>query len=558
MGWLEELFVGSSIAHSVLLIGIVIAAGTWLGRLKIAKISLGITMVLFVGIIAGHFGMTIPPDVLHFLKEFGLILFVYAVGLQVGPGFFASLRKGGLQLNLVAVGVVLLGVGVTIALFYLSDLEMATMVGILSGAVTNTPGLGAAGQTYADMHGATHPDIALGYAVAYPLGVLGIIATIIILRAVFRVSIKKEEEELKREDAEHDHLAHAASFVVTNPSIFGHTIEQVMQEFPHGAVVVSRHLSCETHKIVVAEGSTLLQENDRLFVIAPPEEIDKLTILFGKQVEMDRKQWIPTDSNLQSFQFTVSNKALTGKRLGDLQLRQVYGVNVTRINRAGLDMVASPRVRLQVGDIVTVVGSDTSLNKVREIVGDSSRHLNEPNLIGIFLGIAIGMLFGSIPFVFPGIPQPVKLGLAGGPLVVAMLMSKYGTKFRIVTYTTQSANLMLREIGITLFLACVGIGAGEGFVDAIVHQGGYVWIGYGVLITIIPIFIMGIVARKCFKVNYLTIAGVLAGSMTDPPALAYANTLTEEDAPAVGYATVYPLTMFLRVLTAQLLVILFT
>lgn len=557
MNWFENLFVGTGIAHSVFLIALVIAVGMLLGRIKIGKISLGVTLVLFVGIFFGALGMQIDPGVLHFIKEFGLILFIYAVGLQVGPGFFPSLKKGGLKLNLLAVLVVMLGVGVTIVIKYLSDLPMSTMVGILSGAVTNTPGLGAAEQTYTDILGTSDPSIAMGYAVAYPLGVIGIILSMMVVRAVLRVNIRKEEQDFISQDDALEHAARSASFVVVNPAIFGKSIMELLSSyFEHGDIVVSRHYNHETQEITVATGSTILHEHDRVFVIGQPHELDHTEAIFGQRIDIDRKKWIPTGSNLISNKYTITKKTLNGKRLGELQLRQIYGVNVTRVTRAGVDLVAHPSMRLQMGDQIRVVGSDASVNKVRELVGDSQKHLNEPNLIGIFIGIALGVLLGSIPFIFPGIPQPVKLGLAGGPLIVAILLSNFGPKFGIVTYTTQSANLMIREIGIALFLTCVGIGAGDGFVDTIVN-GGYHWVGYGFIITIIPMLIVGILGKKVFKVNYLTLSGVMAGSMTDPPALAYANGLTEEDAPAVGYATVYPLTMFLRVLTAQMLIIFF-
>ncbi|EEK16505.1 TrkA C-terminal domain protein [Porphyromonas uenonis 60-3] len=557
MNWFANLFVGSGIAHSVFLIALVIAVGMLLGRIKIGKVSLGVTLVLFVGIFFGALGMQIEPGVLHFVKEFGLILFIYAVGLQVGPGFFPSLKKGGLKLNLLAVLVVMLGVGVTIAIKYISGLPMSTMVGILSGAVTNTPGLGAAEQTYSDIMGTSDPSIAMGYAVAYPLGVIGIILSMMVVRSVLRVNIRKEEQNFVSQDDALEHTARSASFVVANPAVFGKSIMELLSSyFNQGEIVVSRHYCHETHRITVAKGDTILQEHDRVFVIGQPHELDHSEAIFGQRIEVDRKNWIPTESNLISNKYTITKKTLNGKRLGELQLRQIYGVNVTRVTRAGVDLVAHPSMRLQMGDQIRVVGSDASVNKVRELVGDSQKHLNEPNLIGIFIGIAIGVLFGSIPFAFPGIPQPIKLGLAGGPLIVAILLSNFGPKFGLVTYTTHSANLMIREIGIALFLTCVGIGAGDGFVDTIVN-GGYHWVGYGFIITIIPMLIVGLLGKKLFKVNYLTLSGLMAGSMTDPPALAYANGLTEEDAPAVGYATVYPLTMFLRVLTAQMLIIFF-
>lgn len=557
MEWIRNLFIGEGIAHSLFLISLVIAVGMTLGHVKVGKVSLGVTLVLFMGILAGALGMRIDPAVLGFMKEFGLILFIYAVGLQVGPGFLPSLRKGGLKLNLLAMAVVLLGVGITIALKYVSGLSMSTMVGILSGAVTNTPGLGAAEQTMRDLHGQGDPTIAMGYAVAYPLGVIGIILSIILVKTFLRINIQKEEQEISSLDDSVQNGATTASFVVVNPAIFDKTIVEVLtQYFGHTEFIVSRHYDARTHRISVATGQTVLREGDMIFVIAQPEQLDHTEAIIGKRIEMDRKKWIPTDSNLVSHKYTITNKALNGKRLGELQLRQIYGVNVTRVTRAGVDLVARPGVRLQLGDEIRVVGSDESIAKVRNLVGDSQKHLNEPNLIGIFIGIALGVLIGSIPFVFPGIPQPVKLGLAGGPLIVAILLSNIGPKIGLVTYTTHSANLMLREIGIAIFLACVGIGAGDGFVDTIV-QGGYKWVGYGFIITFIPMMVVGLLGKSVFRVNYLTLSGLMAGSMTDPPALAYANGLTEEDAPAVGYATVYPLTMFLRVLTAQMLIIFF-
>lgn len=555
---MHKLFLGQGVAHSVLILGLVTTLGIMLGHLRIGRVSLGVTMVLFTGILTGHLGMELEHEVLHFVREFGLILFVYAVGLQVGNGFFSSLRKGGIRLNAIAVGIVLLGVLMTIALYYITELPMPTMVGIMSGAVTNTPGLGAAQNAYADLPGAVAElgaSIPLGYAVTYPLGVVGIILSIMLVRILCRVQVSKEEDRLREVSASEPQVD-ASSFEITNPNLEGLTIAQVMQSFVHGNVVISRHWSKQTSHITVAGNDTLLHVGDRVLAIADLSSQESLQAILGPRIQMDRKQWIPNDAVLMSENYTISNRSLTGRKLGELQLRQLYGVNATRIHRAGLSFVPDFNTRLQVGDRVTCVGSDVTLVKVKELLGDSSKHLNEPNLMGIFLGIALGVFFGSLPFAIPGIPQPVKLGLAGGPLIVAILLSRFGTQLHLTTYTTQSANLMLRELGISLFLACVGLSAGGGFVDSIL-SGGYVWIGYGFLITIVPLLIMGYVGKRWMGVNYLTLAGVMAGSMTDPPALAYSNTLTEGDAPAVGYATVYPLTMFLRVLTAQLLILFF-
>ncbi len=556
MDWLSTLFTGTGTAHSIFLLALTIAGGILLGRIRIFGISLGVTFVLFVGILLSHFGMTMNPELLHLFQEFGLILFVFSIGLQVGPGFFSSLRTGGLKLNLIAMGVVFTGVATAIGLHYITGLDMASMVGVLSGAVTNTPGLGAAQQAFMDITGNMNSQIATGYAVAYPLGVVGIILSIILLRFIFRVDIKKEQ---KRLDAESDDTAISAialSLIVRNPSLFGKTIEQLNRTLSDYSFVISRHWNIATNTISVASSQTVLHDGDRIFIITTEQDHEFLKGYVGDEMELDRKMWIPTDSKLVSNRFVITNKELNGKRLGSLKLRQLEGVNVTRINRAGVDMVAMPSLPLQLGDKLTVVGSEAAMDKIKQIVGNSVKHLHEPNLIGIFLGIALGILLGSIPFNIPGVPQPVKLGLAGGPLIVAILLSRFGYRYHIITYTTQSANLMLREIGITLFLACVGLGAGGSFVETL-NNGGWAWVGYGIIITMLPLIIIGSLALKVWKINYFTLMGLLAGSTTDPPALAYSNSFSGNGAPMVGYATVYPLTMFMRVISAQLLILLY-
>lgn len=556
MDWINELLWGHGIAHSILLLSVVIAFGILLGRIKIFGVSLGITMVLFVGIILSHFGFTINHEINRFFKEFGLILFVYSVGLQVGPGFFSSFKKGGITLNMLAVGIVLLGVTVTLIIHYATGIPMSTMVGILSGAVTNTPGLGAAQQAYSDVHGVVDDTIALGYAVAYPLGVVGIILSILAIKAIFRISMDKEQDQLKKADEEAYSGAKAISLVVQNPAIFGKSVKEISAVIERGSFVISRVWRDADKRIEVVDANTVLRENDKVFVITTESDIDFIVTLLGEEINMERKQWVRLESQLVNRRILITNPKLNGKKLGELQLRKLYGINITRIQRAGVELLATPSLALQVGDTVSVVGTDSSITGVEKILGNSMKRLNEPNLISIFIGIALGMLLGSIPFVFPGIPQPVKLGLAGGPLIVAILLSRFGYKLKLVTYTTQSANLMLREVGITLFLACVGLGAGEKFVETVVN-GGYAWIGYGFLITVIPLLIIGFVGRYFFKLNYLTLMGLIAGSTTDPPALAYSNATAGNDAPSVSYATVYPLTMFMRVLTAQLLILLF-
>ena len=557
MNWINDLLWGEGIGHSILLLSFVIAAGIQLGKIKVFGVSLGITLVLFVGIILGHFGFTINHNVIHFFKEFGLILFVYSVGMQVGPGFFSSFKQGGITLNMLACGIVFLGVLTAVILHYATGIPMPTMVGILSGAVTNTPGLGAAQQAFSDMHGVSDNTIALGYAVAYPLGVIGIILSIILIKYIFRVSFDKENEQLNSEDSSHTNEAKPISLIVKNPAIFNKTVAELSNLLEHRDFVISRVWRDSNKQIEIASANTVLQENDKVFVITTETDAETIKTFIGEEIDMERKQWIRMESQFINRRILITKPELNGKRLGQLKLRKLYGINITRINRAGVDLVAKPGLTLQVGDRVNVVGTETAVSNVEKVLGNSMKRLNEPNLITIFVGIALGIVLGSIPISFPGIPQPVKLGLAGGPLVVAILISRFGYHYKLITYTTQSANLMLREIGITLFLACVGISAGDGFVDTIVNNGGFAWIGYGFIITFVPLMIIGRIGRYFCKVNYFTLMGLIAGSTTDPPALAYSNATAGNDAPSVGYATVYPLTMFLRVLTAQLLILFF-
>ncbi len=557
MEWVNELLWGRGIGHSILILSVVIAAGIQLGKVKIFGVSLGVTVVLFVGILLGHFGFQVNEEILHFFKEFGLILFVFSVGMQVGPGFFSSFKKGGISLNLLACGIVLLGATITIIIHFVTGIPISTMVGVMSGAVTNTPGLGAAQQAYADLFGNTDPTIALGYAVAYPLGVVGIILSMLFVRYVFRINLKKESDQIIEEEEKQTHGATPISLVVKNPAVFNKRIVDLSSLLEHREFVISRIWYSENQKIEIATGDSVLHENDKIFVITTDRDAETIKTFIGLEIQMDRKQWIPADSQFVSRRIVITKPELNGKRLGDLQLRKLHGINITRINRSGVDLVATHRLNLQVGDRLTVVGSEPAVAKVEEILGNSMKRLNEPNLITIFFGIALGILLGSIPIAFPGIPQPVKLGLAGGPLIVAILISRFGYHYKLITYTTQSANLMLREVGIALFLACVGLSAGDGFVDTIINKGGFAWIGYGFIITAVPLLIIGCIGRYFFKINYFTLMGLIAGSTTDPPALAYANTTAGNDSPAVGYATVYPITMFLRVLTAQLMILLF-
>jgi len=556
MNWIEKLFFGEGVAHSILLFAFVIAAGIALGKIKIKGISLGITFVLFVGILAGHFGLKIDHEVLHFMKEFGLILFVYSVGLQVGPGFFSSFKKGGIQLNMLAVGIVFLGAITTIVLHFITDIPMPTMVGIMSGAVTNTPGLGAAQEAFYDTHGNGDPTIAMGYAVAYPLAVIGIIGSIMFIRFIFRINMEKESEKLQDPNISQS-TVELISMEVENPAVFGKTIKDIASLLDNKKFIVSRVLHHQNEQIEIASPRTILNDGDKIFVVTTPKDKNTVMAFIGNTVDMSQDDWSTLDKQLVSKRVLVTRSNINGKSIKELNLRANFGVNITRVNRAGVDLIAHPDLQLQIGDRVTIVGDANSLQNVIKTLGNQLKMLNEPHLIPIFIGIFLGVLLGSIPFAFPGIPQPVKLGLAGGPLVVAILMSVLGAKYKLVTYTTISANLMLREIGICFFLACVGLGAGKNFVDTIVNGGGINWVGYGVLITLIPLLTIGIIGKAIFKINYYTLMGLLAGSMTDPPALAYANSISDNDAPAVGYASVYPLTMFLRVLVAQLLILFF-
>lgn len=561
LDFLENMFVGNSaqwgggVAHSVLILSLVVAIGVMFGKIKIAGVSFGVTWILFIGIIFGYLGFNINEHLLHFVKEFGLILFVYSVGLQVGPGFFSAFRKGGLSLNIIAMVVVAVGIALTVILHYVTGLPITTMVGILSGAVTNTPGLGAAQQTFTDLTGNNAPETAMAYAVAYPLGVVGCILSLLVMRYIFKIDVKKEESAAMEVSGNSGGQAVSTlSLVVRNAAIAGKRISD-LEPIVGRHFVVSRICKAEQPDVVeMPNADTIITMGDKLLLIAKMYDIEGIIAFFGEVCDV---KWDTGSSQLISRRVLVTRPELNGKHLSSLKIRNNLGVNITRINRSGVDLVANPHLRLQMGDRVTIVGSELCVSHAEKVLGNSLKRLDHPNLIPIFIGMALGCLIGSIPFIFPGIPQPVKLGLAGGPLIVAILVSRFGPNCKLVTYTTMSANLMIREIGISLFLACVGLGAGNGFVDTILNEGGYVWIGYGVIITVVPLLIAGFLGRYVYKVNYLKLIGVLSGSMTNPPALAYSNEQTSCDLPSVGYATVYPLTMFLRVLSAQLLIIFF-
>ena len=551
MDWLYSLFLGNGIAHSVLTFALVITFGILLGKVKIKGVSLGITWILFVGIIASHFGMTVDPEVRNFVQEFGLILFVFSIGLQVGPGFFSSFKHGGVTLVSCATAIVLLGVLTAYIIHVVAGTPIPTMVGILSGAVTNTPGLGAAQQAYADATGVSDPTVALGYAVAYPLGVVGIILTMIFIRYALHVKFEKEDEALAALSHEQKY-AQKVSVEFTNTLLDGRTIEYV-RDLIHRQFVISR-VKHPDGGITMADADTVIHTGDTLWVICQSEDEEAIVAFLGHRVELSDEDWGNNTPNAEliSRRILITKSSINGKKFSDLRLRTRYGITITRVNRAGMDLIPYQGLELQVGDRVMVVGPAAAVAKVADVLGNSLKKLDHPNLITIFVGIALGVLLGSIPLM--NVPQPVKLGLAGGPLIVAILIGRFGTHFHLVTYTTASANLMLREIGIALFLAAVGIGAGDGFVEAVVG-GGYRWIGYGFIITVVPLLIVSLVARLYLKMNYYTLMGLIAGSTTDPPALAYANATAGNDMPAVGYSTVYPVVMFLRVLTAQIFIL---
>lgn len=556
MDWLTQLLTETSIAQSVLLYSFIIATGVTLGKIKIGGISLGVTFVLFMGILVGHLGFTMDHDILHFVKEFGLILFIFSIGLQVGPSFFTSFKKGGMLLNGLACLLVLLGITVTILLFYFfqGDISMPMMVGIMQGAVTNTPGLGAAQEALNQLQDAGDlvgpmPSIGLGYAVAYPMGVIGILLSFLLLRFMFRVKLDKEEQQLKEQQVSHE-TPDWISIRITNESLVGLTLLQC-HEMVRRQFVVSRLFNGK--ETIVPSDETILQYNDILSVIVNDTDEKAVIAFLGKQIDY---VWEDSENTMVSRRIVVTQSKINGKTIGSLAFRTTYGVNITRVHRSGIDLLARPELYLQVGDRVTVVGSIDAISRVEKILGNTLKRLNEPHLITIFFGVMLGILVGSIPIHFPNMPMPAKLGLAGGPLIVAILLGRFGYRLKLITYTTQSANLMLREMGISLFLASVGISAGGEFVETVVSPDGLRWIASGVLITMVPALVVGVIGRL-LKLNYFTLIGMISGSCTNPPALAYSGTIANNDAPAVAYSTVYPLTMFLRIVCAQLIILLF-
>ena len=563
--WFIDLLTHNSIAHAIFLYAFVIAIGVILGKVKIFGVSLGVTFVLFVGIIVGQLYYSFVPDipaidtgVLHFIKEFGLILFIFSIGLQVGPGFFSSFKKGGIVLNGLAMLIIALDLVVALIIYFgVGNISITDLVGVLSGAVTNTPGLGAAQQTLTEVNA---PDAAnaiksmsMGYAAAYPLGVVGIILSMILVKVIFKINLGEETKHLEEEKEESQLKPYMITVKVTNKLIHGMPLGRLISIIDRN-FVISRIRQHESEEIIIPTSKTIINENDLLYMVISSQDEDAFVSIIGPKIEMD---WRTDEQQgpVVSRRILITNSEYSGRRIGSLRLHMGYKLNATRVNRAGVDLLASANLSLQVGDRITVVGNIDDINRLAEKMGNSMKRLNQPNMFTMFIGILLGIIVGSIPIAFPGMSVPMKLGLAGGPLIVAILMSRWGYKIKLITYTSTSASMMLREVGICLFLASVGIGAGENFVGTVFNSTGAQWVLYGFLITFLPLMIVGCIARAKYKLNYFSILGLLSGSYTDPPALAYGNKTANNDAPAVAYSTVYPLTMFLRVVTAQILIL---
>lgn len=556
MDWLQNLLApgASSLPSTIILYAFVIAAGVWLGKLKVGGISLGVTFVLFVGLLMGHFGYIVNPDVLHFVREFGLILFIFSIGLQVGPSFFSSFKRGGVVLNGLAAMTIALNVIIVLAIFFIDgNTPITALVGVMSGAVTNTPGLGAAQQAVLQVmpqnYNATE-QMAMGYAAAYPLGVIGIIAAMFLVRAFFRVKIDKEVDAIEAEKEAAQQKPLILTYEVTNPLIDGKNMMQ-LHDIVNCDFVVSR-LQDKDGNIFIPNSQTVVHKGDKLYTVLSPNDEERFKAVIGPELVLD---WESNPGPVVSRRILITKTEFNGVTLGSLKLRHGYSLNATRVNRAGIDLLASPDLRLQMGDRITVVGQLEDIKRLAEKLGNSVKRLNEPNMFTLFAGIFLGIIVGSIPIAFPGISVPMKLGMAGGPLVVAILLSRFGYKLKLVTYTSSAASLLMREIGICLFLASVGIAAGADFASTVFNYTGMWWVIWGFIITFVPLVIVGSIARGVYKINMLSIMGLFGGSMTDPPALAFANNSTGNDAPAVAYSTVYPLTMFLRIVAAQVLVL---
>ncbi|MBR5788348.1 MAG: putative transporter [Muribaculaceae bacterium] len=550
MEWIESILIDHSALQAVIVLSIICAVGLSLGKIKVLGVSLGATLVFFVGILAGHLGLSLDADMLNYAENFGLILFVYALGLQVGPGFFSSFRKGGLTLNMLAMAVIMLGIVITVIAAFLTGIPITDMVGVMCGAVTNTPALGAAQQTLKQL-GIDSSSLALGCAVAYPLGVVGVILALVVSRKIFY----RNNDKL-RPTEEHDETFIAA-FKIQNPAIFGKSLKGI--DILKGHHFIITRLWRGDNEVSIPTSETILEEGDRILVVTNEKDVAALEVLFGEQESTDWNKrdidWNKVDSHLVSQKILITKPELNGKRLGSLHLRNDYGVNTTRVYRGGISILASPQLRLQLGDRLIVVGEAKAVKEVSEMMGNTVKNLGEPNLVSVFIGLTIGLILGSIPIMIPGVCMPVKLGLAGGPIIVGILMGTFGPRLHMVTYVTRSANLMLRALGLSLYLACLGIDAGSDFFDIVIRPEGMAWIGIGFVITIVPVLIVGFIASRIMKMDYATVGGMLCGSMANPMALNYANDVVGNDAPAVAYTTVYPLSMFVRVIIVQVLLI---
>ena len=549
MEFLEQLVFGEGIAHSIFVLSVVIAFGRLLAKVKIGAISLGATWILFVGILASHFGMSLDADMLSFVRDFGLTLFVFSIGLQIGPSFFSSLRHGGLKLMWLSILTMLFGGAVAYLLFLSTNTPLQTMTGTMDGAVANTPAMGATQQTFLDITGIDDKSIPMSFAVAYPIGVVAVIIAFMLLRKMLRVDVAKERAEAEKRMGGNKFAA-KYSIEVSNKQMDGKTVGEIRHIIAR-QFVISR-ISHRNNEAFIADSSSKIYCGDKIFVVSNVEDKDAILAFLGDEIEMLEKEWGKFEGQLVSRRIVVTQPNINGKRFVDLRLRTKYGINITRVNRAGVDIIPHQGMELQLGDKVMVVGSEEAINEVSKLLGNSLKKLHEPHIFTLFLGIALGVLVGSIPLI--DAPQPIKLGLAAGPMLMAIIIGRFGTHWHLITYTTLSANLMLREVGLSMFLAAVGLASGEGFISAVVG-GGYIWLLYALIIAIVPLLIVGIYARFRYKMDFFTIMGMLSGSMTNPIALNYANSLAGSDMPAISYATVYPLAMFLRVVIAQLMIL---
>ena len=551
MEFIEQFIFGSGIAHSIFVLATVIATGTLLAKIKIGGISLGATWTLFAGIVASHFGMKLDADTLGFVRDFGLTLFVFSIGLQIGPSFFSSLRHGGLRQMWLSVLTMILGAVVAYLLYWVTNTPLQTMVGVMDGAVANTPAMGATQQTYLDLTGIDDKSIPLSFAVAYPIGVVAVILAFMLLRKILRIDLAKEREDAEKRMGENK-MAAKFSIEVTNQQMNGKSVGEIRQIISR-QFVISR-ISHAENKAFIADVNSKVYTGDKIFVVSSAEDKQAILAFLGTEIEMLEEEWGEFEGQLVSRRIVVTQPKINGKRFVDLRLRTKYGINITRVNRAGVDIIPHQGMELQLGDKVMVVGSEEAINEVSKLLGNSLKKLHEPHIFTLFLGIALGVLVGSIPLI--DAPQPIKLGLAAGPMLMAIIIGRFGTHWHLITYTTLSANLMLREVGLAIFLASVGLASGNGFVDAVVG-GGYIWLLYSLIIAVVPLVLVGIYARLRYKMDFYTIMGVLSGSMTNPIALNYANTSAGSDMPAISYATVYPLAMFLRVIIAQMMIMMF-